>query len=82
MREDVARAVAAWRANEAALKELAVDPAELQRRLELAQHAADEIEAANPQPGEIDALKSRLSTSANSERIKALARDLADVVRK
>jgi DNA repair protein RecN (Recombination protein N) len=78
LREDVGQSVGAWRANEAALRELAVDPAELQRRLELAQHAADEIETANPQPGEVDALKARLSTAANSQRIKALARDLAD----
>jgi DNA repair protein RecN (Recombination protein N) len=78
MREQVAAAVGSWRANEAALKELAVDPAELQRRLELALHAADEIETVNPQPGEIDQLRARQSTAANSERIKALARDLAE----
>jgi DNA repair protein RecN (Recombination protein N) len=80
LRTEVAAAVDGWRANEAALKELAVDPAELQRRLELAQHAADEVEAANPQPGEVDQLRARLSTAANSERIKALARDLAESI--
>ena len=49
LREDVARAVARLAGQRGRAEELAVDPAELQRRLELAQHAADEIEAANPQ---------------------------------
>jgi DNA repair protein RecN (Recombination protein N) len=78
LRAAVAAAVDAWRANEAALRELAVDPAELQRRLELAQHAAQEIEAAAPEAGEVDRLRARLSTVANAERIKVLAGDLAD----
>jgi DNA repair protein RecN (Recombination protein N) len=78
LRAEVAGAVARWRANEAALAELAIEPAELARRLELARHAADEIEQADPQPGEVDTLRQRLAGLANAERIKALARELAD----
>ena len=54
LRLAVREAVQALRSNEAALRELATDPAELQRRLELAAFAADEIEAASPRAGEID----------------------------
>ena len=80
VRAEVAEAVRSWRANEAALRELAMAPAELERRLELARHAADEIERANPQPGEIDNLRAHLATLANSERIKSLVRDLAESI--
>ena len=38
------RAVERWRANRAALAELAIDPRELQRRLELLEHEAAEID--------------------------------------
>ena len=57
LREDVARGVALGGPTRPRCSELAVDPAELERRLELAEHAADEIEAANPQPGEIEELQ-------------------------
>src|SRR5687768_14355773 len=71
----VREAVQALRSNEAALRELATDPAELQRRLELAAFAADEIEAAAVQPGEIDELKSRLALAGNAQRIASLLND-------
>lgn len=74
-RSAVADAVRQWRENESALRELAIDPAELERRIELAEHAADEIEAADPQPGESDRLRSRLSAMASAERISALMAD-------
>jgi DNA repair protein RecN (Recombination protein N) len=72
LRETVARAVAAWRANEAALRELAVEPADLERRVELAEHAAAEIEAAAIQPGEVDQLRGRLAVATNATRIAGL----------
>ncbi len=45
LRAQVAKDVQALRANEAALRELAIEPAEMERRLELAEHAAEEIES-------------------------------------
>jgi DNA repair protein RecN (Recombination protein N) len=72
VRDRVSQAVSAWRANDAALKELVVDPAELDRRIELAEHAALEIETADVRPGEADAIRSRLATAANAERIRTL----------
>jgi DNA repair protein RecN (Recombination protein N) len=78
LRAAVAAAVRRWRENEAALRELVVDPGELERRLELARHAVEEIERVDPQPGEVDRLRARLATLANAERIKVLVRDLGD----
>jgi DNA repair protein RecN (Recombination protein N) len=75
LRAAVEGAVSALRANDAALRELALDPAELVRRLELAAHAADEIEAASPRAGEIDELKARLALAGNAQRIAALLTD-------
>jgi len=72
LRSRVAAQVEAFRSNEAALRELVVDPAELQRRLELAEHAADEIEAASPREGEVQELKDRLTVAGNAQRIAAL----------
>src|SRR3954469_19437304 len=71
-RQTVATLVRDMRANEAALRELAIDPAELDRRMELAEHAAQEIEAAAPREGEIDELKGRLAIAGNAQRIVAL----------
>jgi DNA repair protein RecN (Recombination protein N) len=78
LRAAVAELVEALRSNEAALRELVVDPAELQRRLELAQHAADEIEAAAPREGEVDDLKARLAVAGNAQRIAVLLTEAAD----
>jgi DNA repair protein RecN (Recombination protein N) len=72
LRVEVAGAVRAWRSNEAALRELELEPAELARRIELAEHAAQEIEAAGPRAGEIEELRVRLAVAANAERIAAL----------
>jgi DNA repair ATPase RecN len=57
------------RENDAALRELELDPGELARRLELAEHAAAEIEALAPQPGEVEALRARLAAASNAERL-------------
>ncbi|HLB43988.1 MAG TPA: DNA repair protein RecN [Candidatus Limnocylindrales bacterium] len=80
LRHVVAQAVREMRANDAALRELALDPAELDRRLELAQHAADEIEAAAPQAGEIEQLRARLALAGNAQRIAALLSGAHDVL--
>jgi DNA repair protein RecN (Recombination protein N) len=72
LRERVVADVRALRANEAALRELEIDPGELERRLELARHAVDEIESAAPQPGESDELRGRLTVLGHAQRIAAL----------
>jgi DNA repair protein RecN (Recombination protein N) len=72
LRQRVRAAVVAWRENEAVLRELAVEPAELARRIELAEHAADEIEAAGVTVGEVEALQARVRAAANSERVRSL----------
>ena len=80
MRATVAEAVRAMRSNEAALRELVIDPAELQRRLELAEHAAIEIESAAPVPGELDELRNRLALAGNAQRIAALLNEAHDLL--
>ena len=66
--------VEALRANEAALRELAIDPDELERRLELAEHAADEIEAAAPRDGEVEELRGRLARGRQRAAHRGAAR--------
>jgi DNA repair protein RecN (Recombination protein N) len=68
------------RSNEAALRELVVDPAELERRLELAEHAADEIDAASPRAGEVDELRARLAVAGNAQRIASLLAETYELV--
>jgi DNA repair protein RecN (Recombination protein N) len=80
LRASVADHVRAWRANEAALRELALDPAELDHRLELAGHAADEIEAAAPNEGEVQEIRDRLAMAGNAQRIVALLAEAYDLL--
>jgi DNA repair protein RecN (Recombination protein N) len=68
-REAVAGAVERWRANRATLAELTVDPRELVRRLELAEHEAAEIVAAHLRIGEVDEIQARLGAARNGEAI-------------
>ena len=70
----VAELVEALRSNEAALRELVVDPAELERRLELARHAVDEIEAAAPRDGEVDELQGPTGSRRQRPAHRRLAR--------
>ena len=74
LRDQVADDVRALRANEAALRELEIDPGELERRLELAGHAADEIETAAPRPGESDELRQRLNVLGQRPEDRGAAR--------
>jgi DNA repair protein RecN (Recombination protein N) len=78
LREAVSGAVAEWRENDAALRELELDPGELARRLELVEHAAAEIEALAPQPGEVEALRARLAAVSNAERLVRLSAQVHD----
>jgi DNA repair protein RecN (Recombination protein N) len=80
LRDDVAERVRAMRSNEAALRELVVDPGELQRRLELAEHAAAEIEAAAPREGEVDELRARQTVAGNAQRIASLLAESHELV--
>jgi DNA repair protein RecN (Recombination protein N) len=80
LRQTVTTLVRDMRANEAALREMALEPAELERRIELAAHAADEIEALSPREGEIDELRGRLAVAGNAQRIVALLAATYDVL--
>jgi DNA repair protein RecN (Recombination protein N) len=68
-RAAVAAAVEAWRANQAALAELALDPRELARRLELHEHQVEEICGAKLRVGEAAEIRARLSTAQHAESI-------------
>jgi DNA repair protein RecN (Recombination protein N) len=68
-REAVAGAVERWRANRATLADLTVDPRELARRLDLAEHEAGEIAAAHLRVGEADEIQARLGAARNGEAI-------------
>ena len=80
LRAEMAEAVERWRANRTALAELAVDPRELTRRLELLEHEANEIEAARLSPGEADALRVRLDAAQHGEAIARGAAALHDAL--
>ena len=56
-RATMAGAVERWRANRAALAELAIEPRELARRIDMLEHEVAEIEGARLQPGEADAIR-------------------------
>jgi DNA repair protein RecN (Recombination protein N) len=80
LRDEMATAVERWRANRAALAELAIEPRELARRLELLEHEATEIEAARLRPGEADELRARLEASQHGEAIARGAATLRDAL--
>jgi DNA repair protein RecN (Recombination protein N) len=68
-RAAMADAVERWRANRAALAELAIDPRELARRVDLLDHEATEIAAARLHPGEVDEIRGRLAAAQHGEAI-------------
>ena len=68
-RAAMAAAVEAWRVNQAALAELALDPRELARRLELQEHQAGEIAGAKLRVGEAAEIGARLAAAQNAEAI-------------
>jgi DNA repair protein RecN (Recombination protein N) len=68
-RAAAAAAVEAWRANQAALVELSLDPRELARRLELQEHQIKEIVDARLRLGESAEIRARLSSAQHAESI-------------
>jgi DNA repair protein RecN (Recombination protein N) len=68
-RAEMAAAVDAWRKNQAALAELALDPRELTRRLELQDHQASEIAGARLRIGEASEIQARLAAAQHAETI-------------
>ena len=76
LRTAVSVAVERWRENRAALAGLAIEPAELARRLEIAEHEATEIAAARLRVGEAAEIEARLSAVEHGE---AIARGLAAI---
>jgi DNA repair protein RecN (Recombination protein N) len=69
LRDAMAGAVDRWRANRAALAELELDPRELTRRLEIAEHEAEEIGAARLRPGEAAEIRAQLDAAQHAEAI-------------
>jgi DNA repair protein RecN (Recombination protein N) len=80
LREEMAATVERWRANRSALAELAVEPRELARRLELLEHEAAEIEAARLRPGEAAEFRARLEAAQHGEAIARGAATLRDAL--
>ena len=68
-RATMASAVEAWRANQMALAELALDPRELARRLELHEHQAGEIVGARLRIGEAAEIGAKLAAAEHAETI-------------
>ncbi len=65
-----------WRANRAALAELAIEPRDLARRLDLLEYEVAEIAGARLRPGEADEIRGRLAATQHGE---AIARGAAAV---
>ncbi|MFL5755144.1 MAG: DNA repair protein RecN [Chloroflexota bacterium] len=79
-RASVAAAVTRWRSNREALRELAIDPRELVRRLDLLEHEAAEIEAARLRDGEAQGIVSRLAMAQHGETLARGGAELHDVL--
>jgi DNA repair protein RecN (Recombination protein N) len=75
---EVRAAVERWRTNDAALRELALEPRELARRLDLAEHESAEIEAARLRVGEADEIRARLGAAQHGEAISRGAQVIHD----
>jgi len=72
----MASTVARWRQNRVALSDLALDPREVERRLELLRHEVEEIAGARLRVGEAAELKACLEASRHGE---AIARGAASI---
>ena len=73
LREQVSALVGEWTATRRELERLRRDEREIERRVELLRYQADEIEAAQLQPGEQEELEVERKRHANAERLTALA---------
>src|SRR6185369_10020912 len=68
-RIEMARAVERWRENRSALAEVALEPREVERRLELLRHDVEEISSAHLRDGEAHEIRERLELSRHGEAI-------------
>jgi DNA repair protein RecN (Recombination protein N) len=80
LRAAMGAAVDRWRANRAALAELELDPRELARRLDIAEHEAAEIAAARLRPGEAAEIKASLDAAQHGEAIARGSATLQDAL--
>src|SRR6478609_6998885 len=80
LRATMTGAVDRWRANRAALAELELDPRELARRLEIAEHEANEIAAARLRPGEATEIRAQLDATQHGEAIARGSATLHDAL--
>jgi DNA repair protein RecN (Recombination protein N) len=80
LRATMAAAVQRWRENRAALDAAALDPREVARRLDLLEHEAAEITAANLRPGEADEIRGRLTAAQHGEAIARGAATLREAL--
>jgi DNA repair protein RecN (Recombination protein N) len=80
LRAAVAAAVQGWQENRSVLAALELDPRELARRLDLAEHEAREIAAANLRPGEADEIRTRLDAAQHGEGIARGSATLVDAL--
>lgn len=69
LRAAVAAAVSQWRENRAAMSELAIEPREAERRLEILRHEVAEIGGARLRVGEAAELRERLELARHGEAI-------------
>src|SRR6185437_4176732 len=69
LRQSMAGTVDRWRANRAALAELELDPRELARTLDIAEHEANEIATARLRPGEAAEIRAPLDAAQHGEAI-------------
>src|SRR5262245_43670493 len=69
LRADVARAVERWAENREALSAAAIDPREVDRRVELLRHEVEEIAGAKLRDGEAAELRERLDLARHGEAI-------------
>jgi DNA repair protein RecN (Recombination protein N) len=80
LRASIAATVARWHGNRELLAELEIEPRELTRRLELAEHEAAEIAAARLRPGEADEIRSMLEAAHHGEAIARGSAALLDAL--
>ena len=80
LRAEMARAVERWRENRGELAGLAVEPGEVERRLELLRHEVEEIGGARLQAGEADELRNRLDLARHGEAIARGAAAIRDTL--
>src|SRR5215210_5189941 len=69
LRQAVARAVERWRENRAALRDVALEPREVDRRLEVLRHEVDDIGDASLRAGEAAELRELLGRARHGEAI-------------